>query len=362
MPNDKIAEPNKQLSGGGNTAPPKQNDLNSNLNTRLEHVEQKLDEVVSGGSPLHYPGSDFQYANRDNEIDLSELWTLIWKSKWIVVVTTFVFAIVAVVYALSLPNIYKSEALLASVEDNSGGGLGRLAGQFGGLASLAGVNLGGGGSDKTTLAIEVLQSRKFITKFIQTHDLLVPLMAAKGWDRSRDELIINSNTYDVGSRKWLRDPAPPRKAEPSLQEAYEKFVELFVVSQDKNTSFVSISVEFYSPFFAKLWVDWLVEDINEEIKVRDVADAKKSIRYLTGQLEKTSIADMQAIFYELIEEQSKTVMFAAVRDEYVFKTIDEAISPELKVKPKRALICILGVFLGGALGLAIVFVRHFVRS
>ena len=57
-----------------------------------------------------------------------------------------------------------------------------------GLASLAGVNLSGGGSDKTALAIEVLKSREFISKYIDKHRILVSLMAAKGWDRSNFEV------------------------------------------------------------------------------------------------------------------------------------------------------------------------------
>lgn len=54
-------------------------------------------------------------------------------------------------------------------------------------------------------------------------------------------------------------------------------------------------------------------------------------------------------------------MFAEVRDEYVFKTIDPALAPEEKAKPKRALICVLGTLLGGMLGVAIVLVRFAFR-
>lgn len=298
----------------------------------------------------------------DSEVDLRELWNVVWSGKWIIVATTFVFAVASVVYALSLPNVYRSEALLAPAEENSGGGLAGIAGQFGGLASLAGVNLGGGGSDKTTLAIEVLRSRKFTSKFISERKLLVPLMAAEGWDGERNELIVDSNVYDRTSKTWVRSPKSSQSAEPSMQKAQRVFSKIFSVSQDKQSNFVVISVEHYSPFVAKQWVDWLVEDINSEIKSRDVAEAKKSVEYLSGQLQKTSIADMQSIFYELIEEQTKTIMFAEVRNEYVFKTIDEAVVPEVKLKPKKSLICVLGLILGGMLSVFYVLVRHFMTS
>lgn len=334
--------------------------IKQDIGARLDNVEYQLNEVISKGLATEFSDISYQYAHEKDEIDLRELWRIIWSGKWIIISVTLIFAVVSVLYALSLPNIYKSEALLAPAEDKSGGGLSGLAGQFGGLASLAGVNLGSGGNDKTALAIEVLKSRKFINKFIETREILIPLMSANGWDGKN--LIIDSDIYDEANERWVRKATPPLKSKPSSQEAYKAFMEILSVTEDKTGSFVSIGVEFYSPELAKHWVDWLVKDINREIKAREVAEAKKSIRYLSGQIEKTPIADMQAIFYELIEEQSKTIMFAEVRDEYVFKTIDDAISPELKSKPKRALICILGLILGGMLGVLYILVRHFLNS
>ena len=42
-------------------------------------------------------------------------------------------------------------------------------------------------------------------------------------------------------------------------------------------------------------------------------------------------------------------MLSQVREEYTFKTIDPAVIPEDKSKPKRALICVLGTLLEGYL-------------
>jgi LPS O-antigen subunit length determinant protein (WzzB/FepE family) len=98
------------------------------------------------------------------------------------------------------------------------------------------------------------------------------------------------------------------------------------------------------------------------MKQRDVLEAIKSTDFLTQQLEQTKIADIRAVLYKLVEEQTKTIMFAKVRDEYVFKTIDAALVPEEKFKPKRALICVLGLLLGGMLSVMIVLIRHFVGN
>src|SRR6056300_302447 len=83
----------------------------------------------------------------DDEIDLLELWNILWKGKWLIIAITAVFAVGTVVYALSLPDIYRTDVLLSPAEDDGspGGGLSGL-GQLGGLASLAGVDIGGSSS------------------------------------------------------------------------------------------------------------------------------------------------------------------------------------------------------------------------
>ena len=80
----------------------------------------------------------FQTQNNDAEIDLRELWNVIWRGKWIIIVVTAIFAVVSASYVLSLPNIYRSEALLAPTDADQNGGFTGVAGQLGGLASLAG--------------------------------------------------------------------------------------------------------------------------------------------------------------------------------------------------------------------------------
>lgn len=322
------------------------------LEDQLTKIEQKLD-LMNLKSSTKFIDSGF--GGQLNEVGLLDLWRVVWRGKWLIIGLTMVFTCLAIAYSLSLPNIYKSEALLVPAEESGGGGLAGLAGQLGGLANLAGVNMGGRRGDKVTLAIEVLRSREFVSKFIKDHDLLVPLMAVKNWDSGRDELVFNEEVYDVSRERWLPD------AEPTIQQAYSRFVSKVNISVDKNTGFVLLTCEHHSPTVAKMWVDLLIQEINSEIKLRDVVEAKKSVQYLADQLQKTALADMRNVFYGLIEEQTKVIMFAEVREEYVFKTIDKAIVPEIRAKPQRALICVIGFILGGGIGVLVVFVRYFLE-
>ncbi|MED5526643.1 MAG: Wzz/FepE/Etk N-terminal domain-containing protein [Pseudomonadota bacterium] len=305
-----------------------------------------------------------QQSGHNDEIDLRELLAVIWRGKWLVIICMAIFAVASVAVARYLPNVYKSEVLLAPAEDKQqAGGLAGLASQFGGLASLAGINLGGGNTDKTALALQVLQSREFIGNFIDKHHILVPLMAAKGWNRDTDTLVLDKDIYDPGNKKWVRKVKPPYQPKPSAQEAYKEFTKKVLNSnQDKENGMVTVSVSFYSPEMAQQWATWLVKDLNDVMRQRDMAEAKKSIQYLDDQINKTNLTDLRAMLYQLVEQQTKTLMFAEVRDEYVFKTVDPAIVPEEKDKPKRALICVLGTLLGGMLGIMWVLIRHFMRK
>ena len=111
----------------------------------------------------------------DDEINLREVFATLWAGKWLIIAITFVVAVAGVAYALYKPNIYQSSVLLAPA--NEEGGVSGLGGQLGGLASLAGISLGSGGSNQTVIAREVLQSRAFLADFIRRHNLEVPLMA-----------------------------------------------------------------------------------------------------------------------------------------------------------------------------------------
>ncbi len=316
-------------------------------------------EPQKESSPNYLPKP--QYG--DDEIDLSELFKALWKGKWIIIATTFVFAVGAVLYALSLPNIYKSDALLAPAESSNGGGLSKMAGQLGGLAALAGVNLGASESSQTALAVQVMKSRKFVEAFINKHDLLVPLMAAKDWDLADNKLILDEELYNPNTGEWLREPNGLRGAIPTAQEAFEVFSkEVLSVTQDKEGGLYTVSVKNYSPYIAQQWVNWLIEDINKVMRERTIAETSQNLAYLNSQLQKTAVADMQSTFYKLIEEQTKSLMLAEVQEEFIFKVVDPAVVPELKDGPKRALICVLGTLLGGMLGMAIVLVRFAFRK
>jgi len=297
----------------------------------------------------------------DDEIDLLELWNVLWKAKFIIIAITAVFAVGSVAYALWLPDIYRTEVLLspAADDDSAGGGLSAGLGQLGGLAGLAGIDLGSpGGVLQKDRALAVMQSRFFIKDFFEQHDLVIPFMGSKP-GAVTGTVEIDPELYDVTNQQWVREVSPPRQAAPSDEEVHEAFSEILIVEEDDITGLLTVSLEWYDPSQIKTWVDWLIEDLNSYMREDTLLESQRAIDYLTEQLQKTSLVEMRNVFFNLIEQQTQKVMLADVREEYAFEILDPAVIPERKSAPGRALICILGTLLGGMLAVLFVLLRHY---
>ena len=295
------------------------------------------------------------------EIDVVKLFKLFFLKPniTIILICGFTFLTVGVSYALYLPDKYTSKSVLASSSSDSVG-LGALGRQYGAFASLAGVNLTSGQNNLQQHAVEVISSWGFIEKFIAQRNIAIPLFAAEGWNKKTNKLKIDDDLYDTELKKWVRKPKPSigRAAKPSSWELYEAFTEIFFISTDKKTDFITIGVTFYSPFLAKQWVDWLMEDINLELRRRSLQEIEKNIIYLEEQIENTNKNELQAVFFNLIEEQLKSQMLAKANFDFVFKTLNKAMVPEEKSSPQRALIVIIFGIMGGFFALVYVAIKN----
>lgn len=293
-----------------------------------------------------------------DEIDLRELFYVLWRGRWLISAISFSICLLALIYALLTPNQYQATAILAPAQQASGS-ISSALGQLGGLASLAGIEIGGGDGGEKQIALEVMQSRSFMQQFIQQSGILIELIAAKGWDSDSKRLIIDRDIYDPQARQWVRAAPSGRQVTPSLWEAYEVFSEILAVSEDKKTGLVSVSIEFFSPYQAKQWLENYILAINLYLQQRKLRQLAKNIDYLQQQIATTSVAEMREIFFTLIEEQIKSKMLVEASPDYAFTTVSEAMLPEEKSQPKRALMVILGGLLGLILSIGLVLCRYY---
>ncbi|WGY48429.1 polysaccharide biosynthesis tyrosine autokinase [Vibrio sp. ABG19] len=100
--------------------------------------------------------------NTSDEIDLGKLLGILLDSKWIIVITTFVFAVFGVVFTLLSTPVYKANALIQIEQKSSGGISALVGGDMGELFS----------SESTaTTEIEIINSRMILGDTVDKFNL-----------------------------------------------------------------------------------------------------------------------------------------------------------------------------------------------
>ncbi|GAC1668483.1 MAG: Wzz/FepE/Etk N-terminal domain-containing protein [Steroidobacteraceae bacterium] len=273
--------------------------------------------------------------------DLSLLAMLRFVGRHIVIIGVCVvgFAVCAGLLASTLTPTYRAEVVVAPADSSSG--LGGLGGQLGGLASLAGINIGAGGSKKSDEAIEYLRSRTFTAGFIQRHELM-PVLFAKKWDADR--------------KQW-RDAADA----PTIAEGVGKFSKkVRQVAEDRRTGIVRVSVIWKDRVAAAQWANWLVAEADQALRERAIGEQNRSIDYLKAESARTSTVEIATAISKLMESELKNAMLARTRDAYAFQVLDPAVAPDPKDResPNTLLIVVMGASFGFVAGLIIAAARR----
>tara|TARA_X000000368_G_C23050326_1_gene721079 strand:- start:2437 stop:3378 length:942 start_codon:yes stop_codon:yes gene_type:complete len=296
----------------------------------------------------------------DDEIDLSELFHVLWDKIFYIGAITSIFSLISIIYALMLPNIYQSKATLMAVEQSSG--MSGMVGRYSGMASLAGISLDSKSGSKDQEAIARIKSFEFFSNNFLPNMKLENLMAVKKWNQASNTLTYYAGDFNSESRQWLRKAKPPRSNIPTAQEAYEEFVEIMSVNKDKKTNLVTLMVEHKSPFIAQQWVEIMINQIDQVMRDQDRQTATKSIEYLNTLAPTVINEDIKKALSALQQEQMKRLMMVEANDNYVFKVLDSPIAAELKSKPRRSLIVIWGTILGMVLSALGVLVFNYTRK
>jgi uncharacterized protein involved in exopolysaccharide biosynthesis len=295
----------------------------------------------------------------DDVIDLRELFYVLLDGKWIIVSLTAFISIIGVIYSLSLPNIYQSNAMLVPV--NSSSGISGALGSYSGLAGLAGISLPSGGDEgNSAKALQKISSLSFFEKNILPNIHLPDLMAVDSWNSKTNIVAFDESIYDTSSNTWIRDYSYPQQQIPSAQESFEVFkTEHLSLSEDIKSGFITLSIKHQSPFVAKQWVELVVNEVNTFYRQKDKLESEKAASYLNQQISMTGLSEIKQVLAELLQEETKKLTLIEANQYYVFDYIDPPAVMEKKSEPKRALICILGALLGGMLSILLVFIRHY---
>ena len=296
--------------------------------------EHQLRSLAEGYAVRLYP------LDEASELRLIDLWRVAWNGRWVILSLSVLLALAGIIAGSFFTPIYRAQVVLAPVTQDTSNALSTLAGSLGGIAALAGVNLGAT-DDTAAKSIAILQSREFTQRFIKKHGLM-PVLFADIWNAS--------------TRSW--DVSDPEDA-PTLQSAFELFDRsIRNVTQDDKTGLVTMTIDWKDPVAASEWANAMIAEVNADVRTRAVEQSNKSIDFLRRELQSTTELELRTAVSVLMEAQMKSAMMATVKADYAFEVIDPAVVPEKKVWPKRMLLAVIGVAMGFLLGVLVVFVRH----
>lgn len=247
---------------------------------------------------------------------------------------------ISVVVALVSRPVFRSEAVVAPVgDDGTMGALGGLAGQFGGLASFAGMSLGKG--QNWTEAVATLRSRHLVEQLV-TEEKLLPV------------LFAGSGRWTFGGEGGNGDTAA------TMGDAVKLFRNsILSVQEDAKTGLVTVRVEWYDAKAAAHWANRLVALADEELRAHAIESADLSLASLKRELERTEGVELRAAISRLMEAQLKAKLGAGVRAQYAYRVIDSAVpaDPDKRVQPTRSTMVLAGALFGVLLGILVVGIR-----
>ncbi len=272
-------------------------------------------------------------------IDLRYLWAVIYDRRWWIAGSIGFFSAVFVTVAFLMTPIYRAVVVMVPAAQERGqGSLSAALEQFGGLASLAGINVGGS-SLETEEALAVLRSREFGERFIVERGL-IPKFFPKTWDEAAKQWKVPEN----------KRPTPAR--------AFRYFDRnVRTVSQDKKTGLVSLEIDWKDRLEAADWANELVRRLNSEMRERAIARANAHLGYLDKALETVSTIETREAISRLTESQIKQRMLANVSQEYALRVIDKALPADRDdpARPRKVILAAVGFALGMFIGVGAAF-------
>jgi uncharacterized protein involved in exopolysaccharide biosynthesis len=265
-----------------------------------------------------------------DEIDLFELWEIIWSEKWWVVGTALLLGAGGAGYSLWLPPVFEAKVVLSPAQQAQASSASSLLAQFAPIAGIAGV------SAPPQVGVATLQSVQFAENFIVKNNLLP---------------ILLEGAEGAGV------------VQPDIRDAIQIFQQSVVkITNDAATGLLNITVSWKDPVVAAEWANAMAKAANETLRDQALAKAERNLAYLNSQLPVTTSVTVQQSIGRLLDQELQTVMLAKGNPEFAFKVIDPAKVPKTRSSPKRAQMTVLATLAGGLLGLLVVFFRRAIRS
>jgi capsular polysaccharide biosynthesis protein len=294
----------------------------------------------------------------EDEIDLRELWQTILKGKKIIAAITAIVVSLTLIYALKLPNEYKSEALLIPTAEDAGPSLGGL----GGLAAMAGVSIGGGGSMTPDIAFNsLLNNYEFMKKFI-TDNKLVEHYSDKDADANYVFALGFRGIYDLF--KSEPDESQMQDYDEQVFDLVKILQKNFSIASDKKTALITVSYSDSDRTYTAKMVNLFLKDASAYLVDNNLRIIDEKLRYFNNEMKLADGFELRQSLSTMISKilQDKVMMQSKVYYQCDVLTAPSEAYIQDKTKPKRGLILVVSFVTSIILGVFLVFFLNFIRD
>ena len=293
----------------------------------------------------------------EDEIDLRELWQTILKGKKTILQVMVFIVTLTLVYALSIPNSYKSETVLIPVVEDAGGSLGGL----GGLAAMAGVSIGGGAMTPDVAFSTLLNDYDFMRKFVIENKIV---------EYYDNELVDENYVFALGfSGLYDIFHSPVEKDEDyDFDERVYKLIEdlqkRISISSDKKTALISVTFTDMDREYTPILINTFLKDASSYLVSNNLRIIDNKLKYFSKEMQNADGFELRQSLSGMISKilQDKVMMKSKVYYQCDVLTEPTVAYIKDKSKPKRGLILVVSFITSIILGVFLVFFLEFIKG
>lgn len=169
------------------------------------------------------------------------IWGILFRHKIKIIISATFVLLLSLLLTFIMSKRYEAKTTFFVMETgDKTGGIGGLASKFGGLASLANINVGGDGGSKD-VRLSIIKSRHFSYKFIEKNKLI---------------RVFFDDKWDADKQQWKSMDA---NEVPTIWDAYNYFnKKVRSFSEDKLTGLQTLTIRWKDPDIAEKWANELV--------------------------------------------------------------------------------------------------------
>lgn len=265
------------------------------------------------------------------------------RNKKTILLITLISTALSVAAYFIMPTKYEATIVVSYSPPERHGKNSGISSSLASLASLSGLGMNAS-ENNPRRAVAILKSRHLTQAFMKEQNLL-PKIYPELWDSEKG--------------KWKDDA----REVPTYWKSFTQFNEkIRSVNYDMETGLIVLTMKWKDKNDVSAWANKYIEAANLYFRKKDIAESQNNLKYLNKALEEYKDPDIRMNIATMIKEELKTVMVAQWQQDYAFKVVDPAVTPEKKSSPILAIMLFMGVFLGLLSGSMFCILREALRG